>query len=152
MDDLAPFSYLSSVSSIFICFIFSLIYVFGLYLLSPPSHRYDRNHPNVIRRRFLAVLIVCSSIYLLLKRSCNPTTNIHLWLGFRTDVASLWTLIFFPIGLTLLLYIGPILQWISLLDWQNYRYYYFFLSFTDWDDHEKLMFLRNYLVAPFTEG
>jgi hypothetical protein len=151
MDGVLPFDYLSFFSTIIICLTFSIVYVVGLYLLSPSSRRYERNHPNVISRRFFAVFIVCSLIYLFLKQICNPNININTWLGFRTDIFSIWKLIFYPILLTLMLYFGPIIQWIDLFDWRCYRY--------NWRDHfafhnrnEQLIFIRNYLVAPFTEG
>ena len=72
MDDVAPFDYLSFASSIIICLTFAVVYVLGLYILSPSSHRYQRNHSNVISRRLIAVFIVCSLIYLFLKHTCNP--------------------------------------------------------------------------------
>jgi hypothetical protein len=151
MDDVSPFDYLSFISTIIICLTFSIVYVIGLYLLSPSSRRYERNHPNVISRRFFAVFIVCSLIYLFLIHICNPNININTWLGFRTNILSIWKLIFYPIILTLMLYLGPIIQWTDLFDWEYYRYdwrYYFSCQ----NRNEKLIFLRNYLVAPFTEG
>lgn len=151
MDDASPFDYLSFISTIIICLTFSVIYVLGLYLLSPSSRRYERNHPNVIRRRFCAVFIVCLLIYLFLLRKCNPNVNINTWLGFRNNIFSIWKLIFYPIFLTLMLYFGPIIQWIDLFDWKyyknNWRYHFSFRN-----TNERLIFVRNYLVAPFTEG
>ena len=151
MDEESPFDYLSFLSTIIICLTFSIAYVLGLYLLSPSSRRYERNHPNVIKRRFCAVFLVCSLIYLFLRQTCNPHVNINIWLGFRRSIYSIWKLIFYPIFLTLMLYFGPIIQWIDLFDWRYYKYNwrYHFLHYTT---SEKLIFLRNYLVAPFTEG
>jgi hypothetical protein len=151
MDDVSPFDYLSFISSIIICLTFSIVYVLGLYILSPSTRRYERNHSHVISRRFIAVLIVCSLIYLFLKHICNPNININKWLGFRTDILSVWILFFYPILLTLMLYIGPIVQWMGLFDWRYYRYNWrYYLSYRN--TNEKLIFIRNYLVAPFTEG
>lgn len=150
MDEISPFDYLSRFSSISICLTFSIVYVLGLYIFSPSTHRYERNHSHVIRRRFLAVGIVCSLIYLFLKYKSNSNLNILIWLGFRTNFESIWKLIFYPILLTLMLYFGPIIQWIDLFDWRYYKY--------NWKHHfswhntnEQLIFFRNYLVAPFTE-
>jgi hypothetical protein len=151
MDDVSPFDYLSFISTIIICLTFSIVYVIGLYLLSPSSRRYERNHPNVISRRFLAVFIVCSLIYLFLKHTCNPNININTWLGFRTNISSIWKLSFYPIILTLMLYLGPIIQWVDLFDWRYYKYNWkYCLAFRN--TNEQLIFIRNYLVAPFTEG
>jgi hypothetical protein len=151
MDDVSPFDYLSSSSTIIVCLTFSIIYVLGLYLLSPSSRRFERNHPHVITRRFLAVFIVCSLIYLYLKHTSNPNININTWLGFRTNIFSIWKLIFYPILLTLMLYLGPIIQWIDLFDWKYYRHSWKY-HFVGQRTNEKLIFIRNYLVAPFTEG
>jgi hypothetical protein len=152
MDDAAPFDYLTWTSSISICLAFSIVYVLGLYILSPSTQRYERNHPNVIRRRFLAVILVCSIIYLYLKHTCNPRVNIHQWLGFRFDFVSLWTLLIYPILLTLMLYMGPIIQWLILCDWRYYRYNWKYLQLLYRRTNEQLIFIRNYLIAPFTEG
>ena len=152
MDEVAPFDYLSFISSISICLTFSIVYVLGLYLLSPSTQRYERNHANVIRRRFLAVIIVCSLIYLFLQHTCHPTVNIHSWLGFRTDIFSVWTLFCYPIVLTLMLYMGPIIQWLVQCDWRYYRYNWKYWHLSYRSTHEQLVFIRNYLVAPFTEG
>lgn len=151
MDDISPFGYLSFISTIVICLTFSIVYVSGLYILSPSSRRYERNHPHVICRRFFAVFIVCSLVYLFLKFTCNPMVNINAWLGFRTTVPSIWTLVLYPILLTLLLYLGPIIQWIDLCDWRYYRHNWRFIL-TCHSTNENLIFIRNYLVAPFTEG
>ncbi|CAF1296802.1 unnamed protein product [Rotaria magnacalcarata] len=150
MDDVSPFDYLSFISTIIICLTFSVVYVLGLYVLSPSLHRYQRNHPNVICRRFVAVLIVCSLVYLFLKHTSNSNININTWLGFRRNIASKWILFFYPTLLTLLLYLGPIIQWIDLFDWRYYSHNWnHILPFQD--THEQLIFIRNYLVAPFTE-
>lgn len=151
MDDVSPFDYLSFIPTIVICLAFSIVYVVGLYILSPSSRRYERNHPNVISRRFFAVFLVCSFIYLFLKNKCNQSININSWLGFRTNISSIWILIFNPILLTLLLYLGPIIQWIDLFDWRYYRYNWRY-CLPCHSNHEQLIFIRNYLVAPFTEG
>ncbi|CAF0857512.1 unnamed protein product [Adineta ricciae] len=150
MDNALPFDYLSSFSTITICLTFSIAYVLGLYILSPSSRRYERNHSHVICRRFLAVFVVCLLIYLFLKHTCNPNININFWLGFRTNIPSIWKLVLYPILLTLMLYLGPIIQWVDLFDWRYYRYnwkYHFLCRSTN----EQLIFTRNYLVAPFTE-
>lgn len=151
MDDVSPFDYLSFISSVIICLTFSIVYVLGLYILSPSSRRYERNHSNVISRRFLAVTIVCLLIYLFLKHLCNSNININTWLGFRTNIFSIWKLIFYPIILTLMLYLGPIIQWIDLFDWRYYKYNWKY-HFSCQNTNEKLIFIRNYFVAPFTEG
>ncbi|CAF0965255.1 unnamed protein product [Adineta steineri] len=150
MEGVSPFDYLSFISTISICLTFSIVYVLGLYILSPSSRRYERNHPNVIRRRFISVFIVCSLIYLFLKHTCNPNININAWLGFRTNISSIWKLFCYPILLTLMLYLGPIIQWVDLFDWRYYKYnwkYHFLCR----NQNERLIFIRNYLVAPFTE-
>ena len=148
MDDVSPLGYLSFTSTIIICLTFSIVYVLGLYILSPSSHRYERNRSNVICRRILAVFIVCLLIYFSLKYMSNPNTNINTWLGFRTNITSIWTLLFYPILLTLILYLGPIIQWIDssdfLYNWKCCLPYY--------NTNEQLIFIRNYIVAPFTEG
>ena len=150
-EEISPFDYLSFFSSIVICLTFSIVYVLGLYLLSPSSHRYQRNHSNVICRRFFAVTIVCSLIYLFLNYQCHSNFNINIWLGFRLNLSSIWKLIFYPILLTLMLYFGPIIQWIDLFEWRYYKYNWKY-HFSCQNTNEKLIFIRNYLVAPFTEG
>ena len=144
MDDVAPFDYLSLLSSGIICVLFSIGYVLILYIFSPSNQRFNRNQSNVILRRFLAVVFLCFVIYIVLKNLSNANVNIHHWLGFRTNICSIWKLIFCPILLTCLLYTGPIVQWIIFREWQD-------LSFK-WTLNEKAVFLRNYLVAPFSEG
>lgn len=151
MDLPSPFDYLSFPSTIIICLTFSITYVLGLYLLSPSARRYERNHPHVILRRFCAVCLVCLLIYLFLRATCQTNVNINTWLGFRTDVSSAWKLIFYPILLTLMLYLGPIIQWIDLSDWRYHRRNWWY-HFTCQNRNEQLIFIRNYLVAPFTEG
>lgn len=151
MDEPFPFDYLSYLSRIIICLIFSIVYVLGLYLLSPSSRRYERNHPHVIFRRFCAVFLVCGLIYLFLRTIAQSNEHINACLGFRTDVSSTWRLIFYPILLILMLYFGPIIQWIDLFDWRYFKYnwkYHFICR----NRNEQMIFIRNYLVAPFTEG
>jgi len=138
--------------SVSICFIFAIIYVLGLYVLSPSTYRYDRNHPHVIRRRIFSVFIVCSLIYIFLYKTSNTKTNINEWLGFRKlkTISSIWTLILYPIILTLMLYFGPLVQWIDIFHWKYYRKYWKnYLPYFDGNDRH--IFIRNYLVAPFTE-
>ena len=151
MDEPFPFDYLSYSSTIIISLTFSIVYVLGLYLLSPSSRRYERNHPHVIFRRFCAVFLVCALIYLFLRSTAQSTGNLNACLGFRTDVASIWKLFVYPIFLTLMLYFGPIIQWIDLFDWRYYRFNWRY-HFTCRNRNEQLIFIRNYLVAPFTEG
>jgi succinate dehydrogenase hydrophobic anchor subunit len=151
MDDISPFDHLSVFSSVSICLTFSVAYVLALYVLSPSKQRYERNHSNVICRRLLAVFIICSLIYLFLIHTCNPNIDINLWLGFRTNISSVWTLFFFPCLLTLMLYTGPIVQWLVLSDWRYSKAHWnYYLS--HWSINERLIFIRNYLAAPFTEG
>ena len=151
MDDASPFDYLSLYSCVSICLTFSIAYILALYLLSPSTHRYERNHSKVIYRRCLAVTIVCSLIYLFLKHSCNPNVDLNAWLGLRTDVSSVWTLLAYPTLLLFMLYLGPILQWLVLFDWKYYQAHLRYHC-SSWNTNERLIFLRNYLVAPLTEG
>lgn len=151
MDEPAPFDHISSISSISTCFTFSVAYVLALYLLSPSNQRYERNHPKVIRRRFLAVAIVCSLTYLFLRNVSNTHANVNPWLGFRSDIPSIWAMVGCPILLTLMLYLGYVAQWLFSFDRRSYRAHLRYLL-APANIHERLIFARNYLVAPFTEG
>lgn len=142
-NDVAPFDYLSLVSSGIICVLFSIGYILILYIFSPSNQRFNRNQSNVILRRFVAISILCLLIYLFLKNHSNTNININDWLGFRTNICSIWKLIFYPMLLTCLLFTGPILQWIVFREWEDLSFNFSF--------NEKMIFLRNYLVAPFTE-
>lgn len=147
----SPFGHLSLSICTLICFVFSTVYVLALYLLSPSNHRYDRNHPTVILSRFLAVFIVCSSIYLFFLLFSQKDSDIHVWLGFRSNIPSIFSLVFVPSLLTLLLFLGPIVQGTLTFDWRYYELHGIH-NWSTWSYNAKLIFLRNYLVAPFTEG
>ena len=151
MDHVPPFDHLSLTISLVICFIFSIIYILALYLLSPSTQRYDRNLSPVIYRRFIAVFIVCSIVYVFLILTSQSNSNVNVWLGFRTDIASICSLIFYPLLLTLVLFLGPIVQGIFHFDWRYYQLYGIH-NWSTWSDNAKLIFIRNYFVAPFTEG
>ena len=146
-----PFDYLSFPVSILICFLFSTTYVVALYLLSPSNQRFDRNHPTVIWRRFTAVFCVCSIVYVFLLFFAEKDSNVNVWLGFRTDVASVWSLFFYPVLLTLLLFLGPVVQGLVFFD-RRYYQLHGIQNWSNWSSDAKLIFARNYLVAPFTEG
>ena len=151
MDEPAPFDHLSWLASVSMCFTFSIVYVLALYLLSPSNQRYERNHPTVIRRRFLAVAIVCSLTYLFLKLTSNPRVHLETWLGFRWNISSIWTLVGCPVLLTSMLYLGPLVQWLYSFNWRFYRAHVNYVLSAE-NTHERLIFARNYFVAPFTEG
>jgi hypothetical protein len=72
-------------------------------------------------------------------------------LGFRTNIASIWTLLFYPVLLTLILFLGPIVQCLSLFDWKYLECHVRYMRST-WTTNEQLIVLRNYIIAPLSEG
>lgn len=163
---LLTFQNVSLFTSVFSCLLFATIYVLSLYLWST-QNRFNRSEPSVIKRRFISVLITCVISYLLVylladEVASSTQTGHHLneWIGFKLD-SSLLKSSLVAMCLTMILFAGPILQYLTSL-------YYLNLRFRDYESESNLdrlhslkrrlvyemkdlTFWRNYIVSPFTE-
>lgn len=108
------FQDLSLTSSCLVCLFLASFYVISLYLWSR-ENRYKRNEPAVIKRRFISV-ILSSLISLIILYEISATSNdsngftINEWTGLRFDLINLFFSILVSLGLTTLLFIGPVFQ------------------------------------------
>ena len=96
-------------------------YVLSLYLWGK-QNRYNRNHPNVIKRRFLSVIVsslfsVCFIYWL--GQTAAPHEHhdtlhrfhkLNHWIGCRFDAKNLFVSVFNSLLLTFVLFLGPVLQ------------------------------------------
>lgn len=117
------FENVSSVRSVLACFAMATVYVGSLYLWRH-ENRYKRNEPDVIRRRFVSVSLSCLlSLGLLYALGEEQTRTPHNngeyaladWIGLSivsplSHVAASFVSIF----LTLVLFLGPIVQYLVL--------------------------------------
>lgn len=115
------FTNVSLAKGVLICLFLGSFYVISLYLWSK-QNRFSRNHPSVIKRRFLSVLISCLiSLMIVYSVADKPNSQsiyeyensfpIQDWLGFnmgrRMLTASATSLL-----LTMVLFAGPLVQWL----------------------------------------
>lgn len=136
---MAPLSFtsLSLWSSVAACLGLSCSFVLSLYMADVGL---PRDHPRTIKRRITAVSIVtlCSPLVLLFLSDSFSFHRLLPTLGIQLH--GLLPAILAPLGLVLLLYIGPILQNLtSGEEWGNPLY----------DRHD--IMIRNYIVAPIAE-
>jgi len=172
------FENLNLFQSISACFLMGSFYVLSLYLWGQ-QNRYNRNHPNVIKRRFLSVSVsslfsVCLVYWLGQSAPSHDSTgryfNFNHWIGVQFDAKNFFQSLLNSLALTFILFLGPVLQ-------NVYYFYYFEMdSFQEYDyetvtsaetkkktprwlkmmnswRNEMTSFdtWRNYIVGPFTE-
>ncbi len=184
LEEKINFMHLSLFERLFTCFFLSTFYVSSLYLWS--NHRFKRNEPGVLKRRFISVFIssffsICF-IYLISQEndSSNGQNSYTLaqWIGFKFDINALYSFLV-GIFLTLILFIGPIVQDIAnnYLDFISFNEnnededdfdtnlntfkYFVKYSLIELKHHcnrkkltnnlKNLLFWRNYVISPLTE-
>jgi hypothetical protein len=111
------YEHLSCRASILSCLFMSSFYVVSLYLWSK-QNRYNRNSTPVIKRRFISVFITCILSLLLIYAIAQDESvsskreyskYISEWIGFKFD-SYLFVSILNPLLLTIILFIGPLVQ------------------------------------------
>lgn len=127
MDSL-EFPRISAFQSIGACVLLSVIYVASLYIW---KSKQDRNHPEVIKKRFLSVgiMMLVSPLFPWLISSREFLSQIPLMqaMGFRWSGCLVALLV--PLLLTMLLFLGPISVQISTGQWRRYLGEYTLLSY-----------------------
>lgn len=132
------------VFSLFACFLLAFIYVSSLYVWNSPL---NRDHPSVIKKRTISVIVVMIISPLITKWFMvdERFLSISGWElhGFRT--AGLVQAIFLPLLLTNVLFLGPLCMQGFGGFLKLYAEPLFWLHFCD------AIWLRNYIIAPFSE-
>jgi prenyl protein peptidase len=114
------FENLNLFESIAACFLMGSFYVLSLYLWGK-QNRYNRNHPSVIKRRFLSVTVsslfsVCLLYWLgqtAASQKQHEAAHYHSlnnWVGVRFDAKNFFFSVFGSLALTIILFMGPVLQ------------------------------------------
>ncbi len=108
------FNHLDAAKSLFSSFMMASFYVLSLYLWSK-KYRFNRNDPKVLFRRFISVSISClfSLIFLFFISQYSISDELghtlNKWIGFNFNLIDFKSLLF-GFGLTLTLFLGPIVQ------------------------------------------
>ncbi|XP_065226354.1 CAAX prenyl protease 2 [Planococcus citri] len=127
------------------CLILSLLYVCSLYVW---KYRYDRDHPSTIKRRFVSVTIVAliSPIYLYFCLNQKYLSKNSLWdlLGLR--IPGIWQATLYPLLLTVILFLGPIVFQIVNGSCAMYAEKEYWLS-----SFKDVVWIRTHVVAPVSE-
>ncbi|KAL3287368.1 hypothetical protein HHI36_001842 [Cryptolaemus montrouzieri] len=93
--------------SIFLCFLLSVTYVGSLYIWKTSQ---PRDHPAVVKKRFISVLFMflISPLFLYVgtNKSILGKLSLNVLLGLRTE--GLCQAIFLPWFLTMILFLGPL--------------------------------------------
>ncbi|CAF0904579.1 unnamed protein product [Brachionus calyciflorus] len=122
-DKKINFENLNLTLSISVCLCISTFYVISLYLWSK-QNRYNRNEPSVIKRRFISVILSSMISYIIIylissDETGNKKFTLTEWIGLRFDIKNFFNSILVSLGLTAILFAGPIIQYI----FTEYRYY-----------------------------
>ncbi|XP_052767796.1 CAAX prenyl protease 2-like [Mya arenaria] len=135
--------------AVLICFLLALLYVGSLYIWKENSKLKNRDHPEIIRRRFVSVTIVCilaiPIIWWFGTPSSKDSAHTFLeWLGLR--FSGLITALVIPLLLTMVLFLGPLsLHYIDGV----FRLY---LEPRYWvTSCKNYIWLRNHVAAPISE-
>ncbi|XP_005089152.1 CAAX prenyl protease 2 [Aplysia californica] len=143
------FDTLPTFLAILLCFFFAVLYVGSLYVWGATIKDKSRDHPDVIKRRFLSVASVCAIAPVLLWTVASPSDKVHAntlleWLGIR-----FWGFIpacIVPLFLTMVLFLGPLS--LHYLD----GVFSLYLESKYWTNSVKnYVWLRNHIVAPLSE-
>ncbi|XP_059161158.1 CAAX prenyl protease 2-like [Physella acuta] len=132
-----------------LCFFFAVLYVGSLYIWGGSTKDKNRDHPDVIKRRFISVTGVCLTVPILLwtvsKNSEKAEAScLFTWLGIRFWGAIPALII--PLFLTMVLFLGPLS--LHYLD-GVFRLY---LEAKYWTNSVKnYVWIRNHIVAPISE-
>ena len=140
-NSMVHFAHLSATTSVGACFVMASFYVLSLYLWSAPN-RYNRNHPSVIKRRFVSVITSSlASLLLVYSLAASPLSHHHHhkahslsdWIGtsvrvWQVSVAAVLA----SLLLTLVLFAGPLCQLVV----ESYRDFLLDLGFDDDDDDD----------------
>ncbi|KAL8585124.1 hypothetical protein ACOMHN_013140 [Nucella lapillus] len=134
--------------AVLLCLLFAVIYVGSLYVWGGTTGK-DRDHPDVIKRRFMSVGVVCTVAAPLLWVFGTSSTDekahtILEWMGIRFYGLIPATVI--PLLITMVLFLGPL--YLHYMD-GVFRLY---LEPRYWTTSiQNYVWLRNHLVAPFSE-
>lgn len=141
---MASFDHLSLFGALCVCFLFAILFVISLYLADIGL---PRDHPLTIRRRMLAVGVVCAIIPLLLwllSESEPGDQSLLAVMGVRWGLLEPILAVLVSTVLVLVLYVGPIMAAI----WSNEGG----ASLLEPLENERRdVMLRNFVVAPLAE-
>lgn len=131
--------------SIFLCFLLSVTYVFSLHIWKSP---HSRDHPSTIKKRFTSAFVMLfispCFLYMGLQKEVLQNRTFAEILGLRSQ--GICQAIFMPLFLTMILFLGPIsMELYSGLSKLYTEEMYWFSNL------KNLIWLRNHIVAPFTE-
>ncbi|XP_071162498.1 CAAX prenyl protease 2-like [Mytilus edulis] len=137
---------LASWQAVLLCLLFALIYVGSLYVWASVGNK-TRDHPDVIKRRFMSVAVISVIVPLLLccfgTESSKGETLLE-WMGIR--FRGFFPALLIPLGLTMVLFTGPLtLHYMDGVFGLYLEPKYWTQSATN------LVWLRNHIVAPFSE-
>jgi len=135
------------IIAVLLCFVLAIMYVGSLYIYT--DIRKSRDHPDIIKQRFLRVAIVClvslPSLWL-----CSTTShsykarNVFVWVGIR--LSGLIPATILPLILTMVLFMGPLALHYMDGIFRIYKDPKYWIANT-----KNLMWLRNHIVAPLSE-
>ncbi|CAH3128465.1 unnamed protein product [Pocillopora meandrina] len=149
IDHFGPFVSFNTITrfrGIIACLVLSVAYVASLYVLKSP---YPRDHPKTIKQRFRSVFVISllAPLYVWLWADRSLDYNgISLWKYMGIHSENIFIAILFPLVLTLILFLGPIILLYFSGDPGNVKGFLEYPS--SWVN---AINLRNYLVAPLTE-
>ncbi|XP_044746907.1 CAAX prenyl protease 2 isoform X1 [Coccinella septempunctata] len=131
--------------SVLICFLLSVTYVGSLYIWRTAQ---NRDHPDVVKKRFISVFVMffISPIFLYIgiNKSILDQVPLNILLGLR--VKGLLQGIFMPWFLTMILFLGPL----AMQTCNGYLKLY--TEPMHWiSSFKNLLWIRNFLVAPLSE-
>jgi prenyl protein peptidase len=142
---------ISRLGALISCSLFPIIFVGSLYIWKQDS-KLDRNHPKVIKQRFISVLITCilSTIYLYLFWESKNNSNVSDFfekMGLLPPkynntrlLLSFFLASILPLLLTMILFLGPLL------------FIYFEPSYVDpIINIYNIIWWRNIIIAPISE-
>ncbi|XP_076463760.1 CAAX prenyl protease 2-like [Babylonia areolata] len=134
--------------AVLLCLLFAVIYVGSLYVWGGTSGK-DRDHPDVIKRRFMSVGVVCMIAPPLLwsfSTSSSEATGHTILELMGVRFYGLIPATVIPLLLTMILFLGPL--YLHYMD-GVFRLY---LEPRYWTTSvQNYVWLRNHLVAPFSE-
>ncbi|CAG5122135.1 unnamed protein product [Candidula unifasciata] len=135
--------------AVLLCLMFAGLYVGSLYVWGKSTREKNRDHPDVIKKRFISVSIVCLIVPIILwsvskKSEKAEASCLFDWLGLR-----FWGILpalVLPLFLTMVLFLGPLsLHYMDGV----FRLY---LESKYWTNSVKnYAWIRNHIVAPISE-
>ncbi|XP_018913305.1 CAAX prenyl protease 2 isoform X2 [Bemisia tabaci] len=132
------------ISSVLACLILATTFVGSLYVWKSP---HSRNHPSVIKQRFLSgffmTFISPVFLWLFLPKEILQKNSIPELLGFR--LPGLIQALVIPLLLTVILFLGQVAD-AAFRGFKN-----IFSECRDFSEPQIWIWLRNYIVAPLSE-